>query len=119
MVPPFARCNPARRGGEGKPLRVCSPGMPPFRSLRVDDLRIADAADWRRAGIELLDPLVDVLRRDRVKFLVPRRPLGWDRIAFLNLTFWSPGGGELLDSTTVAADQLAHVAWHHLAARRL
>ena len=34
--------------------------------------------------------------RDRVRFLVPRSPLGWDRVAFLNLAFWTPGGGEIL-----------------------
>jgi hypothetical protein len=90
-----------------------------LRSVGVDALRVADAADWRRAGLDILDALVGVLRADGVEFLVAPRRAGWDRTAFLNLTFWNPGGGELLESTDVAGDQLAHVAWHHLAARRL
>jgi hypothetical protein len=90
-----------------------------LREVGVDALRISDASDWLRAGIDLLGDLVGALRADRVRFLVPRRRQGWDRTAFLNLTFWNPGGGELLESTNVTADQLAHVAWHHLAARRL
>ena len=51
-----------------------------FVACGVDDLRIVDAADYRRAGIDAIDALVAVLRRDRVRFLVPRRPVGWDRI---------------------------------------
>ncbi len=99
-----------KRGGKASGLRT----------LGVDDLTITDAVDWARAGLGgLLDTLIEALRLGRVRFLLPRRPLSWDRTAFLNLTYWTPGGGELLASREVTADQIAHVAWHHLIARRV
>jgi hypothetical protein len=90
-----------------------------FTPVAIDALRVVDAADYRRARVDLVPALLDGLRRARVRFLVPCRPMGWDRIAFLNLGFWTPGGGELLPSRVVAADELCHVAWHRLARRHL
>jgi hypothetical protein len=87
----------------------------PFVRLALDDLRITDLDDHRRAGIDATFALIEVLRRDRATFLVPRRETGWDRVAFLNLVSYSPGTAELLRSRDVPADELVHVALHHLA----
>src|SRR5205085_7958702 len=39
---------------------------------------------------------------------------------FLNLTFWSGhDGADVLCESSVVADEVAHMAWHHLAARNL
>ena len=60
------------------------------------------------------------LRRDGYRFLVPEGGASWDRVVFLNLTFWSPSeGGDLLTGDHLPADVVTHVAWHHLAARAL
>jgi hypothetical protein len=39
----------------------------------------------------------------------------------LNLTYWvsDVGGGDILVDTRIAADVVAHVAWHHLASKHL
>jgi hypothetical protein len=88
-----------------------------FASLTLRAIQIVDRQDYARAGVTLLDRLADALGRDGVRFLVPRREASWDRVAFLNLTFWAPGGGELLAARSMTGDQLAHVAWHHLVRR--
>src|SRR5262249_32370870 len=63
------------------------------------------------------------LRRDRVEFLLPHpgaRAARWDRILFLNLTFWSAAEPvELLVDAHVSADVVMHAAWHHLTRRAL
>lgn len=54
-----------------------------------------------------------------------RPPVGrWDRALLLNLTFWGATngsgarvGGDILVDRTLPADVVAHVAWHHLAAK--
>lgn len=43
----------------------------------------------------------------------------WDRALLLNLTFWGGEGGDVLPDEHIAADVVAHVAWHHLASRAL
>jgi hypothetical protein len=91
----------------------------PLRSLELTALRIVDVADYRRARLDLAFRLVDGLRAARVRFLVPARPASWDRVAFLNLTFWTADAGELMPSREVTMDTLCHVAWHQLARRHL
>jgi hypothetical protein len=61
------------------------------------------------------------LRRDGYRFRVPDpEPASWDRVLFLNLTFWdSAEGGDVLASATIPADVVAHVAWHHLAGKAI
>jgi hypothetical protein len=84
----------------------------------IDDLVIDDEASF--AGVELYADLREILRRDRYEFRVLPRSAAprWDRALFLNLTFWgSDAGGDVLVDDHIAADVVAHVAWHHLAAR--
>ena len=91
---------------------------PTFEARTIDDLVIDDEASF--GHVSLYADLKAILRRDRYEFRVlpasvkPR----WDRALFLNLTFWGSGGeGDVLVDDHIAADVVAHVAWHHLAAR--
>jgi hypothetical protein len=92
----------------------------------VDELKIDDERSFRH--VTLYADLKEILRRDRYAFriLPPRsagrasRPVsGWDRALFLNLTYWTPDEGDVLEGPRVAADVITHAAWHHLAARAL
>lgn len=89
-----------------------------LRTLTIDDLTIDDERSFRHVG--LYTDLKEVLRRDRYLFRVPEGGASWDRVLFLNLTFWSPSDpADVLASDHIAADVIAHVAWHHLASRAL
>lgn len=89
-----------------------------FRSLTLDQLRIEDERSYRHIG--LYEELKRALVRDRVPFRVPApgaRP-SWDRVLFLNLTFWSPDApADVLEDDSIPADVVMHSAWHHLARR--
>jgi len=89
----------------------------PFRTLSLDDLHIEDERSFRHVG--LYDELKQALRRDEYRFRVPSgAPASWDRVLFLNLTFWDPGEqGDVLPAATIPADVVTHVAWHHLSRR--
>ncbi|MDP9036836.1 MAG: hypothetical protein M3O50_18720 [Myxococcota bacterium] len=58
-----------------------------------------------------------ILRKDGYLFRVlpSRSSARWDRALFLNLTYWGGAGGDVVLSPRVAADVVAHAAWHHLA----
>jgi hypothetical protein len=89
-----------------------------IRSLTLDELSIEDERSFRH--VALYADLKEALRRDRYYFRVPEGGASWDRVLFLNLTFWSPSEpGDLLTSEHLPADVLTHVAWHHLASRAL
>ncbi len=88
--------------------------------VRLDDLVVDDAASFRHVG--LYAELEGTLRRDGYELRVlPASSKGrWDRALLLNLTFWaSRAGGDVLVDRHIAADVVAHAAWHHLAARAL
>jgi hypothetical protein len=91
-------------------------GSMPLRRLAIADLDIEDEASF--AHVALYGDLKDVVRRAGLVFLAPERgESSWDRAAFLNLTYWSPGVADVLSSSVIPADVVAHVAWHHLADR--
>lgn len=86
--------------------------------LRVllDDLTITDEASF--AHVASYARLKRVLREAKCPFLIasPGTSLSWDRATFLNLTFWSSTeGADVLCESSIPADVVAHVAWHHLA----
>ncbi len=96
--------------------------MPPrhARALRertVDELTVDDERSFRH--VALYADLKEILVRDRYLFRVlPAKSAGrWDRALLLNLTYWGGVGGDVLEDEHVAADVVAHAAWHHLAAR--
>ena len=92
---------------------------PRFEERTIDDLRVVDERSFR--SVPLYADLKEILRRDKYAFRVfPRRYAArWDWALFLNLTYWGAAGGDVLEGTRVAADVVAHAAWHHLAARAL
>jgi hypothetical protein len=90
-----------------------------FRSVLLSDLHVEDERSFRHVG--LYEELKQVLRSDGYRFRVPDpEPASWDRVLFLNLTFWDPGAqGDVLPGATIPADVVTHVAWHHLARKAL
>lgn len=82
----------------------------------IDDLSIVDERSFRT--IAMYADLKEVLRRDKYVFRVVSSgsPARWDRALFLNLTYWSAAGGDVLQDSRIPADVVAHAAWHHLAA---
>jgi hypothetical protein len=89
-----------------------------LRSLTLDELTIDDERSFRH--VALYGDLKQVLRRDGYRFRVPDGDVSWDRVVFLNLTFWDQSEqGDLIAGDHLPADVVAHVAWHHLAHRAL
>jgi hypothetical protein len=92
----------------------------PLRDVPLDDLSIDDEASF--AHVALYAQLKRILKRSNQRFLVPERDgeLSWDRAVFLNLTFWNAEhGAELLCEDRIAADVVAHVAWHAVVSTQL
>ncbi len=92
----------------------------PLKSVSLDGLIIDD--DDAFAAIDVYPRLKDVLLRSGCRFFVLTggSQQSWDRATFLNLTYWaSSDGADVLCEPRIAADVVAHVAWHHLAAQQL
>jgi len=84
----------------------------------IDELKIEDERSFKHVG--LYGDLKEVLRRSgyTVRVLPPALAGRWDRALFLNLTFWgAEAGGDVLERDRTPADVVAHMAWHHLAAK--
>jgi hypothetical protein len=93
---------------------------PALETRTLDELVIDDEASF--GHVALYADLKEIVRSDAYLFRVlPATSAGrWDRALLLNLTFWASGeGGDVLVDDHIAADVVAHVAWHHLAARAL
>jgi hypothetical protein len=95
---------------------MCSVSL---RSVSLDDLTIEDEASF--AHVAAYAWLKRVLRRSGHQFQIPAagEQLSWDRAVFLNLTYWNGDGADVLCDDRIAADVVAHVAWHHLASAHL
>ena len=87
--------------------------------VSLGDLTIDDESSFR--DIAIYGALKRSLTEGRYRFRVLGSPSNgrWDRALFLNLTFWNGRGGDVLAFDHLAADVVAHVAWHHVAARAL
>lgn len=84
----------------------------------LDELAIEDEASFRHVG------LYAELKREVVGmgacFLAPKSgSIAWDRALLLNLIAWEPGLADVLPSRDIAADVVAHVAFHHIADRNV
>lgn len=89
--------------------------MPAFDRLPLSALHLHDAASYRHISLyeRLRQRLIDADQR----FLVPPAfspHARWDRVLFLNLSFWS-ADSEVLEAPEIEADVLCHVGWHHAA----
>ena len=89
--------------------------------MALDQLRIEDERSYRHIG--LYQDLKQALVQDQVAFRVAPASSSlarWDRVLFLNLTFWSPEEpGDVLETDEIAADVMMHAAWHHITRRAL
>jgi hypothetical protein len=88
--------------------------------VTLDALKIEGAKELRH--VALYDDLRQILVRAKYPFrILPSSHEGrWDRALFLNLTYWGASeGGDVLVDKSIAADVVAHVAWHHLAAQQV
>ncbi len=91
-----------------------------FARRTVDELTIEDERSFRH--VALYADLKEILSRAKYPFRVLEGALEGraDRALLLNLTFWGPeAGGDVLDTSTLPADVVAHAAWHHLAVQAL
>jgi hypothetical protein len=99
---------------------------PTFDVTTIDGLTIIDERSFRH--VPLYADLKAVIQQARYQFrILPKAYEGrTDRSLLLNLVFWGaasapgePPSGDVLASAEIDADVIAHVAWHHLAARAL
>jgi hypothetical protein len=92
-----------------------------LRALALGDLTIDDERSFRHVGI--YQELKRAMTAASPRFLAPDSNSGLarhDPVLLLNLAFWNPDDvAEVLVDDHLAADQLAHNAWHHLAHRAL
>jgi hypothetical protein len=91
-----------------------------MRTVSLDELTIDDERSLR--GIALYDRLKQALRRSNHRFQIPAAgtQASWDRVVFLNLTYWSGAqAADVLCDEHIPADVVAHVAWHHVVTREL
>jgi hypothetical protein len=86
-----------------------------LRRVPLDDLQLLDEQSFRHVGVyralkrAIGNPEFAVLPVERA-----------DHALLLNLGFWRPGDlAEVLPDEFLTADQLAHNAWHIVAARKL
>jgi hypothetical protein len=116
--------------------------IPALRAMSLADLTIDDERSV--AHVEVYRRLKLALGRSGHRFLIPAADgeISWDRVVFLNLTYWggqpengeeghdagagAGGGGgdgdagaDVLCDRHIAADEVGHVAWHHVVAREL
>ena len=90
-----------------------------MRTLTLDELTVDDERSF--AGVALYQRLKQSLRRLGHRFQIPAagEQASWDRVLFLNLTYWSAGEqvADVLCDEHIPADVVAHVAWHHVVGR--
>ncbi len=92
--------------------------MTSLTTMTLDALSIRDERAFRHVAVYA--DLKRALLGARYPFLVLRGPHAsrWDRALFLNLTYWGADRGQdVLAGPHITADVIAHVAWHHLAAK--
>jgi hypothetical protein len=91
-----------------------------FDHRTLDELAIDDESSFRH--VALYSDLKEVLRHHSFRFRVLSGASHGraDRALLLNLSFWAADvGGDVLADRSIAADVVAHAAWHHLAAHEL
>ena len=92
----------------------------PLEAVSLDELTIEDEDSF--SHVALYGSLKKLLRRSGHRFLIPAagEVASWDRTVFLNLTYWNADqGADILCDQHLAADVVAHVAWHHAVSTHL
>jgi hypothetical protein len=91
-----------------------------MRHLSLDELTIEDETSFQQVAI--YGRLKEALRRAGHRFRVAGlgENSSWDRVVFLNLTFWSSSDeSSVLCDERIAPDVIAHTALHHIVDREL
>lgn len=89
-----------------------------LRPARLPELEIVDAESFAHVGV--WRDLRELLDRGGYTFRLLGEGASFDRALALNLTYWSATeGGDVLAEPRLDADVVAHVGWHHLAARAM
>ncbi|MDP2306009.1 MAG: hypothetical protein Q8P18_08275 [Pseudomonadota bacterium] len=92
--------------------------MPILQSVTLDQLTIRDERSFRH--IALYGTLKQLLLDDRFQFRIAEKGASWQRVLFLNLTFWNAAEpSDVLEDTSIDADVVTHAAWHHAARKAL
>ena len=92
----------------------------PLECVSLDELVIDDDRSLRH--IAVYHELKALLVASGYRFYKPMAgtSISWDRALFLNLTFWNGSdGADVLRDEHIAADVVAHVAWHYAVDRQL
>lgn len=92
----------------------------PFDRVCLKELHIDDDRSLRH--IAVYHDLKALLVASDYRFYTPAggQSISWDRAVFLNLTFWNGAdGADVLCDDHIAADVVAHVAWHFAVDREL
>ena len=91
-----------------------------LRTVSLDELAIDDERSV--AHVAIYGRLKQALKRSQRRFYIPAadEQASWDRVLFLNLTFWDPDhGADVFCDEHVPADVVAHMAWHTIVGRQL
>jgi hypothetical protein len=92
----------------------------PLEPVSLDKLTIDDDRSLRH--IAVYHELKALLRVSGYRFYKPvaGTQISWDRALFLNQTFWNGSdGADVLQDEHIAADVVAHIAWHYAVDREL
>jgi hypothetical protein len=104
-----------------KPPRAQTTTLQTLSARPFSALRIADERAFRR--LPLYPKLRNRLVADnyQVRVLPKTTTARWDQAVLLNLTFWGANTlgsepiGDVLETASVPADVVCHMAWHHVA----
>jgi hypothetical protein len=91
-----------------------------LRTVSLAELAIDDERSV--AHVAIYARLKRALERSGHRFFIPAEgaQASWDRVLFLNLTYWDPDRGtDVFCDHHVPADVVAHMAWHAIVGREL
>ncbi len=84
----------------------------------LDQLKIRDERAFRH--IQLYGRLKKSLIDDGFLFAIAPPESSWQRVLFLNLSFWNAAEpSDVLEDESIDADVVTHAAWHNLARKAL
>lgn len=84
----------------------------------LDQLKIRDERAFRH--IQLYGRLKKSLIDDGFRFAIAPARSSWQRVLFLNLSFWNAAEpSDILEDESIDADVVTHAAWHNLARKAM
>ena len=90
----------------------------PLLTRSLDQLKIRDERAFRH--IQLYGRLKKSLIDDGFRFAIAPPESSWQRVLFLNLSFWNAAEpSDVLQDESIDADVVTHAAWHNLARKAM